>query len=114
MRRGGRGSAGARFPYAVGMPSYRVTMIVGSLELGVRPEEVLPTLTQAIADYTTVEASDVTVVKGSPRVVVRFTADTDEAAYLIAEQGVDGSRVSVEPIAWQLTRRVGGSWELLQ
>ena len=95
------------------MPSYRVIMIVGTLELGVRPEEVLPTLTQAIADFTTVEASDIAVVAGSPRVTVRFTADTDEAAFLIAEQGIDGARVSAEPIAWQVTRQVQGRWESL-
>jgi uncharacterized protein (DUF433 family) len=95
------------------MPSYRVTMIVGTLELGVKPEEVLPTLSQAVADYTTVEASDIAVVAGSPRVTVRFTADDDEAAFLIAEQAIDGSRVSVEPIAWQVTRRVEGRWESL-
>ncbi|MGA1838025.1 hypothetical protein VD659_13955 [Herbiconiux sp. 11R-BC] len=95
------------------MPSYRVTMIVGTLELGVRPEEVLPTLSGAIADFTTVESSDLAVVAGSPRVTVRFTADTDEAAFLIAEQGIDGTRVSVEPIAWQVTRMVHGRWEPL-
>ena len=95
------------------MPSYRVTMIVGTLELGVRPEEVLPTLSGAVADYTTVEASDIAIVAGAPRVTVRYTADTDEAAYLIAEQAIDGARVSVEPIAWQVTRRVGGRWESL-
>lgn len=95
------------------MPSYRVTMIVGPLELGVKPESVLPTLTQAIADFTVVESSDIDVVNGSPRVTVRFTADTDEAAFLIAEQGIDGSRVSASPIAWQVTRRVQGRWEML-
>jgi uncharacterized protein (DUF433 family) len=95
------------------MPSYRVTMIVGTLELGVKPEEILPTLTKAVADFTNVEASDLAVVAGTPRVTVRFTADTDEAAFLIAEQGIDGTRVSVEPIAWQVTRRVQGRWESL-
>lgn len=96
------------------MSSYRVTMIVGPLELGVKPETVLPTLTQAIADYTLVEASDIAVVGGEPRVTVRFTADTDEAAFLIAEQGIDGARVSAQPIAWQITRQVHGRWELLE
>ncbi len=95
------------------MPSYRVTMIVGTLELGVKPEEVLPTLTQAIADFTTVESSDIAIVQGSPRVTVRFTADHDEAAFLIAEQGIDGTRVSAEPISWQVTRSVQGRWEPL-
>ncbi|MFB2584190.1 hypothetical protein [Herbiconiux liukaitaii] len=95
------------------MPSYRVTMIVGTLELGVKPETVLPTLTQTIADFTTVESSDIAIVSGRPRVTVRFTADTDEAAFLIAEQGIDGARVSVEPIAWQVTRQVHGRWEPL-
>ncbi|WP_368499439.1 hypothetical protein [Herbiconiux sp. A18JL235] len=95
------------------MSSYRVTMIVGPLELGVKPETVLPTLTQAIADYTVVESSDIAVVAGSPRVTVRFTADGDEAAFLVAEQGIDGARVSAQPIAWQLTRMVQGRWEPL-
>ncbi|MDO9396209.1 MAG: hypothetical protein Q7T71_06680 [Herbiconiux sp.] len=95
------------------MPSYRVTMIVGTLELGVKPETVLPTLTEAIGDFTLVESSDIAIVAGRPRVTVRFTADTDEAAFLIAEQGIDGTRVSVEPIAWQVTRQVHGRWEEL-
>lgn len=95
------------------MPSYRVTMIVGPLEMGVRPEDVLPTLTKAIADYTTVEASDIAISAGAPRVTVRFTADDDRAAFLIAEQGIDGTRVSMDPIAWQVTRQVKGRWEPL-
>ena len=95
------------------MPSYRVTMIVGGLELGVKPESVLPTLTQAIADYTVVESSDIAVAAGAPRVTVRYTADTDEAAFLIAEQGIDGARVSAAPMAWKVTRMVAGRWEEL-
>jgi len=92
------------------MPSYRVTMSIGALQPGVRPDAVLPAAAQAAAELTTVEASDLAVVAGSARVTVRFTADDDPAALAVGGHVVQQTRLVAEPVTWQVTERVKGRW----
>jgi hypothetical protein len=92
------------------MPSYRVTMIIGALQPGVRPDAVLPAAAAAAAEYTTVEASDLAVVAGSARATVRFTADDDAAALRIGDHVVAETRLVAEPVSWLITERVKGRW----
>lgn len=92
------------------MPSYRVTMTIGALRPGVRPDAVLPAAARAAAERTTVEASDLAVVAGSARATVRFTADDGASALAIGEHVLAATRRVAEPVSWLVTERVGGRW----
>ena len=92
------------------MPSYRVTMTIGALQPGVRPDAVLPAAAAAAADLTTVEASDLAVVAGSARATVRFTADDGDLALAIGEHVVATTRQVAVPATWLVTERVKGRW----
>ena len=72
------------------MPSYRITITIGALRPGVEPPSVLPAAARAADELTTVEASDLGIVSGMPRIVVRFTADDAATAQLA---GAAGARV---------------------
>jgi hypothetical protein len=92
------------------VPSYRVSLAVGTLRPGVDPTAVLPAAAGAARALTTVEASDVGVVAGQARITVRFVAADDDAAHAVA----DAVRARVEDLAatsgGRLTRRQGNRW----
>lgn len=92
------------------MPSYRVSIVVGLLRPGVRPETVLPTAVAAGRDLTTVEASDVSVVAGAARITVRFMADDNLAAKRVADHvcATTGALADLGDV--HVTRRYGGRW----
>lgn len=92
------------------MPSFRVTIVVGLLHPGVRPETVLPAAVAAGRELTTVESSDVSVVAGQARISVRFTADDASSAGRVADHvcATTGALVSLGQVT--LTRRYGGKW----
>ena len=92
------------------MPSFRITMTIGSLQPGVAPDSVLPAAAAAAAELTTVEASDLAVVAGSARATVRFTADDAASAVRIGAHTLDGTRARAGVITWQVTERVRGRW----
>ena len=92
------------------MPSFRVTLVIGALQPDVAPARVLPAASDAALELAVVEASDVQVVSGQARVIVRFAAESREIATQI------GSHVasSVAQIArvenWRVTERVKSAW----
>lgn len=92
------------------MPSYRVRLVPGVLHRGVDPADVLPTAVEAARDLTTVEAGTVEVVRGQPRVTVRYEAPDDLAAAGVgrAVVGRVGELVVVETS--RVTRRSGHRW----
>ena len=92
------------------MPSFRITLIIGALHSGIAPGSVLPNLTAAAAELTTVEASDIAVVAGSPRAIVRFTADDAAMALRVGDQVLAAARRQVEPVSWLVTERVKARW----
>ncbi|WP_437583079.1 hypothetical protein ACSAGD_12430 [Paramicrobacterium sp. CJ85] len=92
------------------MPSYRVTLSPGAMRPGVAPDRVIPTVADAAAELVTVEATDVQLVRGTPRVVVRFTCDDDELAEQVAAHAASVATTVVEVSGWFLTRRDGGHW----
>jgi hypothetical protein len=92
------------------MPSYRVTITIGRLAPGVRPDAVLPAAAEAAAEFATVEASDVSVVGGAARLVVRFAEDDDEVALAIGNQVVAVTGELAEPLNWVVTVRQAGRW----
>jgi hypothetical protein len=95
------------------MPSYRVTLTVGTLRPGVRPDSVLPAAAASAAGLTTVEASDVTLVRGEPRLVVRYECAADEPAHRIGAvvEATVGELADV--VQGRVTRRDGGAWTLV-
>jgi hypothetical protein len=96
------------------MPSYRVTVTIGALRPGTRPESVLPAAARAAGELTTVEASDLAIVSGMPRITVRFTADDAGLAQRIGEHVVASTSSSAELLAWKVTERVKGRWYVVR
>lgn len=92
------------------MASFRVSLRVGELRAAIPPELVLPRIAAACGEIAVVEASDVQLVAGSPRLVVRFEAVDDADAARIAAHTV---RAALEIIIVEkslITRRVRGKW----
>lgn len=92
------------------MPSYRVTIVIGLLHHGVRPQGVLPAAAAAGAELTTVESSDVSVVAGEARITVRFLADDDAASVRVGHHICATTGALADLGAVTLTRRYGGRW----
>jgi len=95
------------------MPSFRVTMTIGTLAFGVAPASIVPKAAAAARQLTTVEAADVAVVNGAARVTIRFTGDDNNQARRVATHTVlELGRHAVISIAL-VTRRDGGRWTLV-
>ncbi len=92
------------------MPSYRITVTIGALRPGVEPPSVLPSAAHAAAELTTVEASDLGIVSGMPRITVRFTGDDPENARRIAAHVLTVVSSLAEPLATTVTERVKDRW----
>jgi hypothetical protein len=95
-------------PWSV--PSYRITMSVGSLRPGVDPAGVLPAAADEAARVATLEANDLQVVRGEARLTVRFTAEDDVAAERIAAAVRTRTAQLVDVPRASITRRDGGRW----
>ena len=87
-----------------------MTLVVGALRPGTDPSRVLPTAKDAALELAVVEASDVQVVGGQARIIIRFAADEGEIAAQI------GAHVAstVDDVAhvekWSITERVKNLW----
>ncbi|WP_146898488.1 hypothetical protein [Cellulomonas aerilata] len=92
------------------MPSYRVRVVPGVLHRGVDPAAVLPAAIEAAGERTTVEAGTVEVVRGEPRITVRYEALDDQTASDVGRAVVArvGELVVVETS--RVTRRSGARW----
>lgn len=100
------------------MPSFRVVVPVGTVRVGHTPPQVMDAAVAAArASGHTVEAFDIEIVAGSPRVWVRFTV-ADAAA---SEEALEASEVGAQIAAamdaiahvgrgW-VERRVGPRWQ---
>ncbi|WP_423921785.1 hypothetical protein ACPEEZ_01455 [Frigoribacterium sp. 2-23] len=95
------------------MPSYRVTLSIGTLRPGVRPDQVLPAAAESAAQFTTVEARDLDVVRGEPRLVVRYEGADDTVAVRIAAVVESSVGVLADVLDGRVTRRDGGAWTLV-
>lgn len=92
------------------MPSYRVRMVVGDMRPGVDPADVLPAAADAAAELTAVEAQYLEVVRGEPRLTVRFEASDDEVAGQVRRAVVERADAMVEVLASRVSRRWGARW----
>jgi hypothetical protein len=95
------------------VPSYRVSLAVGTLQPGTDPAAVLPTAADAARAHATVEAWDLGVVRGQARITVRFTVDDDGAAREVADGVLDAVDRLADTWGARLTRRWGNRWEPL-
>ncbi|WP_369824440.1 hypothetical protein [Cellulosimicrobium sp. CUA-896] len=87
-----------------------MSLAVGVLHPGADPEAVLPGAADAARALTTVEAYDVGVVRGQARITVRFLADDDVAAHVVARAVEDGVRGHAATSDRRVTRRWGARW----
>jgi hypothetical protein len=88
-------------------------MTVGALVAGVSAETIVPRAAAAVRELTTVEASDLEVVSGAARVIVRFTGDDDAMAERVAEHTLARMKRAVAVNGWRITRRDGSRWIVL-
>jgi hypothetical protein len=92
------------------MPSYRVQLEIGALKPGVSPERVLPAAAGAAGELAEVEASDIRVVSGAPRAIVRFAVDDPELAGQVAAHVAATAAALADIRRWSVTQRVHGRW----
>lgn len=85
-------------------------MTVGALRPGADPAAVLPSAAAEAARVATLEANDLQVVRGEPRLTVRFTAEDDAAAERVAAAVRARTAELVEVVRGSITRRDGGDW----
>lgn len=92
------------------MPSYRITLCVGLMRPGVEPVAVLPAAAGAARELTTLESSDVAVVRGEARITVRFLAEDTREAVGVARR-VHAAVVALAGVTSpELARRHGPKW----
>lgn len=100
------------------MPSFRLELEIGQLRPGHEPNEVMDTAIGSLGGFH-VDATDIAVTAGTPRILLRFTvpdsgeADENQSARVAAV----GTRDAVDHVAatgqlWVLRRR-GGRWKPL-
>ena len=87
-----------------------MTVTIGALRPGVQPEAVLPFAAAAASRRAVVEASDLAVVRGSARIIVRFTADDVGQGWEVGRAVVDDLRTLADAQSWAVTLRDGGRW----
>ncbi|MDU0348838.1 FMN-dependent dehydrogenase [Actinomyces sp. MRS3W] len=80
------------------MPSYRSILTIADLRPGHGPQDVEAAAREAVTASTTLEAFQVDVVRGEPRVTVRFTGADDADAGAVHSRTLAGVRaVAVVP-----------------
>ena len=96
------------------MPSYRLELEIGDLRPGRTPNQVMNAVLSSLEHH--IDATDITVIDGTPRILVRFTVPASSAAGedTAAQVAVRHTREAVQHIAstggHRLLRRRRGSW----
>lgn len=85
-------------------------MIVGMLHAGVDPAEVLPAAADAARVRTAVEGTALEVVRGRPRLTVRYEAPDDLTAAGVGRAVVARVDELVDVETSRVTRRFGARW----
>jgi hypothetical protein len=90
--------------------SYRISLGVGLVRPGIAPDAVLPAAARAARETTTVESWDLAVVRGQARVIVRFTADSNDEAAEVGRRVHAAVAALAGVTSPGLTRRYGPKW----
>jgi hypothetical protein len=80
----------------------------------ISPDRVLPTAADAARELTTVEAADLGIVAGAPRITIRFTAGDSELALQLGSQVASATDAVAEVLQWKVTERVKGRWYVVR
>jgi hypothetical protein len=92
------------------MPSFRVELAIGAVAPGVDPGSIVPRAAAAASEFAIVEASDVAVVAGQARVVVRFT-ETDAGVAVQLGGHVASTVATVATVSsFRVTELHGSRW----
>ncbi len=92
------------------MPSYRSILTVTVLKPGHAPEDVESAARKAVRRMTVLESFQIGIVRGQPRVTVRFTSIDDAEARKVHAIVVDEVRkVAQVEQAWPARVRAGRS-----
>jgi hypothetical protein len=92
------------------VPSYRVELAIGAVKAGVNPGRILPAAADAASGLTIIEASDITVVTGQARIVVRFAGDDADVAAQIGTHVANVVAGLADVSSYRVTERVGNRW----
>jgi hypothetical protein len=81
------------------MPSYRLELEIGDLRPGRTPNQVMEAVLSSLEHH--IDATDITVIDGTPRILVRFTVPASSAAGedTAAQVAVRHTREAVQHIA---------------
>lgn len=97
------------------MPSFRLELEIGRLRPGREPNEVMDAALASLGGWH-VDATDIAVTAGTPRILLRFTVpdSSDAEENQVARLAAVGTRDAVDEVAgtgqlWVLRRR-GGRW----
>jgi hypothetical protein len=99
------------------VPSYRAQLGITGLRPGYQPERVMEAAVDAVGSAHVVEANQLEIVGGVPRIAVRFTVDATarDIEDRQALQAAANMRHAVDEVAGtgrlQVLRRVRGRWE---
>ena len=100
------------------VPSYRLELEIGDLRPGKTPNQVMEAAVSSLGHH--VDATDIAVIDGTARILVRFTVPVSNAAGedTAAQVATRHTREAVEHIAstgrYRLLRRSRGSWLALR
>lgn len=98
------------------MPSFRATIQITGLRPGHAPEEVMGMAVAAVAAAHVVEANQLDIVAGVPRITVRFMVEASEfdAENLLARNAAAAMAHGVNTVATtgavRTARRSAGKW----
>lgn len=98
------------------MPSFRATLEITGLRPGHAPEEVMEMAVAVVATSHVVEANQLDIVAGMPRITVRFTVEANEydAENRLARAAAASMEHGVNTVATTGTlkayRRSAGKW----
>ncbi|MFJ6416760.1 hypothetical protein [Paeniglutamicibacter sp. NPDC091659] len=100
------------------MPSYRAQLNIMGLRPGHAPEAVMDAAVAALAERHHVDANQLDVVAGVPRITVRYTVEDDGQPDARGIESAALMRASVERVAVTeklvVLRRVKGRWVVLR
>ena len=101
-----------------GMPSYRAQLNIMGLRPGHAPEAVMDTAVAALAERHHVDANQLDVIAGVPRITVRYTVEDDGQPDTRGIESAALMRAAVEGVAVTeklvVLRRVKGRWMVLR
>ncbi|MGL3807612.1 hypothetical protein ACSYDW_16115 [Paeniglutamicibacter sp. R2-26] len=100
------------------MPSYRAQLNIMGLRPGHAPEAVMDSAVAALAERHHVDANQLDVIAGVPRITVRYTVDDDGRPDATGIESAALMRAAVESVAVSeklvVLRRVKGRWVVLR